>query len=311
MAPRVASPTAGTLIPRLTRRPSQPGSNRPLLLLPNDSNRRKTMILKDIAVPTQDFARRGAAFEVLWNPNNFEWDEDQYREVQNQIQAGSSAPFLWSTGTRKSGIQSGDRIYLFFVGTANRGLIASGHARSEIQLLPHWDEARNDEAPYVNVTWDALLDPEELLHWDAIRDNDVDFPKVFMAGGRKIDSLQAEELETLWQEHLEQIARGTSEPSSGQPVEKGYKYYLTKHRIHQQRFRALLLQHYEAQCVVCSLDEVTILEAAHLIPDAEGGLPTAENGRLMCPNHHKAFDSHLFELDEDDNVIWREGIKEF
>ena len=57
--------------------------------------------------------------------------------------------------------------------------------------------------------------------------------------------------------------------------------------------------------------KVAILEAAHLIADADGGLPTVENGRLMCPNHHKAFDAHFFHLDAEDDAICQEGIDEF
>lgn len=260
---------------------------------------------------SSETTRGGAAFEVLWNPNNYKWDEKEFQGIQNQIQAGASVPFSWSIGTRRQGIAPGDRIYMFHVGSENRGLIGSGHATSEIFMLPHWDEERPDEAPYVEVSWDALLNPEHLLPWKTIRDHVPEFPKVFMSGGVRLESTYSEALEALWQDHVEQLALGPSKPRPGQPIEKGYKYYLAKRRSHQRRFRALLLAHYDAECIVCGLEEVAILEAAHLIADADGGLPTVENGRLMCPNHHKAFDAHFFHLDADDDAIWQEGIDEF
>ncbi|MGP4992716.1 HNH endonuclease [Glutamicibacter ardleyensis] len=260
---------------------------------------------------TAEATREGSAFEVLWNPNNYIWDDGDFQDIQNQIQAGASVPFSWSTGPRNQGIAPGDRIYMFHVGSENRGLIASGHAASEIEQHPHFDETRGDYANYVDVSWDTLVSPEGLLSWETIRDHIPEFPKVFMSGGIRLQTAHSEALETLWQNHVEHIALGAAKPHLGQPIEKGYRYYLAKHRSHQRRFRALLLAHYAAECIVCGLDEIAILEAAHLIADADDGLPTVENGRLMCPNHHKAFDTHFFHLDADDNAIWQEGIDEF
>lgn len=255
--------------------------------------------------------REGAAFEVLWNPNHYTLEKEEFQDLQHQIQSGASVPFSWSTGPRRQGIFSGDRIYMFHVGSKNRGLIASGHAASEIEQHPHFDETRDDDANYVDISWDALLDPEDLLSWETIQVHVPDFPKAFMSGGIRLEPTQADDLEALWQDHTEQIALGAVKPHSAKPIEKDYKYYLAKHRSHQRRFRTLLLAHYEPECIVCGLDEIAILEAAHLIADAEGGLPTVENGRLMCPNHHKAFDTQFFHFDADDNAIWQEGIEEF
>lgn len=252
-----------------------------------------------------------AAFEVLWNPNKYSLEKEEFQNLQRQIQSGASVPFSWSTGPRKQGIFSGDRIYMFHVGSTNRGLIASGHATSEIEQYPHFDETRDDDANYVEVSWDALLDPQDLLSWETIQAHIPEFPKAFMSGGVRLEPAHSEALETLWLDHVEHIAIGATNTNHGQPIEKGYKYYQTKRRNHQRRFRALLLGHYEAECIVCGLDQIAILEAAHLIADADGGMPTVENGRLMCPNHHKAFDTQFFHLDEDDIAIWQEGIDKF
>jgi len=196
---------------------------------------------------------------------------------------------------------------MFYVGSKNRGLIASGHATSFIYPLPHWDETRTDTANYVDVSWDTLLEPANLLPWDKIKVHVSGFPRAFISGGVSINPTQSEALESLWQEHLEQAAIATI-TLPGEPISKGYRYYLTKHRIHQKGFRALLLKTFEPECIICGLNEIPLLEAAHLIPDSKGGLPTAENGRLMCANHHKAFDTHYFTLDENDEPIWAEGI---
>lgn len=251
------------------------------------------------------------SFELLWNPHNWSWDDAEFQATREAIAATGSAPERWSTGSRWKGIEPGDRIYLFHIGSQNRGLVGSGLATSEIEPGPHWDEQRTDEAPYVDITWDALLDPQDVLHWDEIKANDSAFPSQFMSGGVKLDGKRTDALESLWQEHVDNITLGESGPSPAPGVPISYTYGRAKRRNHQRRFRALLFRHYAAECWVCGFDQVEILEAAHIVPDAKGGLATIDNGRLMCPNHHRAHDAKLFHLNEDYSPEWREDVAVF
>lgn len=259
----------------------------------------------------QAMAHGPGSFEIMWNPTKWIWDKPDFQAKREAIAAIGGAPDQWSTGSRWSGIEPGDRIYLFHVGSQNRGLIGSGHATSEIKPGPHWDEQRMDEAPYVEVMWDALLDPQDLLHWDEIQANDPAFPHQFMSGGAQIDGQRTDALERLWQEHVDAVTLVDADPPVAQGITVSYSKGVAKRRNHQRRFRALLFRHYAAECSVCGFDQVEILEAAHLVPDADGGLPTIENGRLMCPNHHRAFDAKLFSLNEDDSPKWRDNEVEF
>ncbi len=68
---------------------------------------------------------------------------------------------------------------------------------------------------------------------------------------------------------------------------------LRMERTAQQEFRALLVRRYPVRCAVCGLDVECVLEAAHLVPHAAGGRASVGNGRLLCANHHRAFDSGL------------------
>ena len=113
------------------------------------------------------------SFEVIWNPNNWPWDNADFQTSRNAITATGNAPGRWSTGSRWKGIEPGDRIFLFHVGSKNRGLMGSGHATSEIEPGPHWAKHRTDEAPYIQISWDALVDPHDLLPWDEIQANDL------------------------------------------------------------------------------------------------------------------------------------------
>lgn len=259
----------------------------------------------------QAMAHGHGSFEIIWNPNNWTWDDADFQALRDSIAATGGAPGQWSTGTRRSGIEPGDRIFLFHLGSRNRGLIGSGHAASEIELGPHWDEDRKDEAPYVKISWDALVDPKDLLHWDEIHANDPTFPEKFQSGGMRIDGQRTHALEVLWQEHVDAVTLGQAGALPHPAIAVSYSEGLAKRRNHQRRFRTLLFSHYAAECWVCGFDQIEILEAAHLVPDADGGLPTIKNGRLMCPNHHRAFDAKLFSLNKDDSPKWRDDEVEF
>jgi putative restriction endonuclease len=77
-------------------------------------------------------------------------------------------------------------------------------------------------------------------------------------------------------------------------IERQYEFRETRVRVHQDRFRRLILPPYESRCAICSLREERLLDAAHIIGDAEDlGEPVITNGLSLCSIHHRAFDSHL------------------
>lgn len=40
--------------------------------------------------------------------------------------------------------------------------------------------------------------------------------------------------------------------------------------------------------------EIDVLEAAHLVAHADDGTYDVSNGRLLCANHHRAYDADLY-----------------
>lgn len=62
-------------------------------------------------------------------------------------------------------------------------------------------------------------------------------------------------------------------------------------RLHQAAFRERVLDAYRTHCAMCSLKHRELLDAAHIIPDADPeGLPKISNGLSLCKIHHAAFD---------------------
>ena len=65
-----------------------------------------------------------------------------------------------------------------------------------------------------------------------------------------------------------------------------------RRRLHQRAFRERVLKAYRHQCALCHLRHDELLDAAHIIPDAEPeGEPVVSNGLALCHLHHGAFDS--------------------
>ena len=49
--------------------------------------------------------------------------------------------------------------------------------------------------------------------------------------------------------------------------------------------------------LICRLRHTRLLDAAHVLADAEGGRPVVTNGIAMCKIHHAAYDADIFGID--------------
>lgn len=69
-------------------------------------------------------------------------------------------------------------------------------------------------------------------------------------------------------------------------------------RLHQQRFKLDVMRAYRHRCAICTLRERALVQAAHIVPDAEPeGVAAVVNGLALCAIHHLAFDRNLLGID--------------
>ncbi|MBN1547369.1 MAG: HNH endonuclease [Syntrophaceae bacterium] len=107
------------------------------------------------------------------------------------------------------------------------------------------------------------------------------------------------------------------------PEERRYIITTIRQRLHQSAFRERVIKAYQERCAVCRLHHRVLLDAAHIIPDSEGGPAEERNGLSLCKLHHAAFDRWFFSvrpdysievrksiLEEDDGPMLRHGLKE-
>jgi putative restriction endonuclease len=89
----------------------------------------------------------------------------------------------------------------------------------------------------------------------------------------------------------------------GDPIERRYVVRQVKQRIHQAQFRGAVLPAYRDRCAICTLKEIRLLDAAHIIGDIEEhGEPLVSNGLSLCSIHHRAFDEDLVGVSPDREV---------
>ncbi|MFJ3957109.1 HNH endonuclease [Arthrobacter sp. NPDC090010] len=82
-----------------------------------------------------------------------------------------------------------------------------------------------------------------------------------------------------------------------------------KTRLHQKRFRSLVLHAYESRCAVCLLSQPVLLDAAHITPDgAPGSIAAVSNGLALCKLHHAAYDGNLLGIDGDYRVSVKDEV---
>jgi putative restriction endonuclease len=86
--------------------------------------------------------------------------------------------------------------------------------------------------------------------------------------------------------------------------ERRYALRLVRQRLHQATFREAVLAAYDSRCAITGLPEVRLLDAAHIVGDADVdlGQPVVSNGLPLSKLHHAAFDANLIGIDPDFRV---------
>jgi putative restriction endonuclease len=92
-------------------------------------------------------------------------------------------------------------------------------------------------------------------------------------------------------------------------IAREYATVAVKVRLHQRRFRELVVAAYDRRCAVCALRHDELLDAAHILADKdERGRPEVPNGLALCKIHHRAFDSDILGISPDLRIAIRADI---
>jgi len=93
------------------------------------------------------------------------------------------------------------------------------------------------------------------------------------------------------------------------PLVKNYMLQVVKRRLHQHKFRELVVTAYGQRCTVCRLHRNELLDAAHILEDRdERGRPEVPNGLALCKIHHSAFDADILGISPDYRIHIRDDV---
>ena len=194
----------------------------------------------------------GQMFVMTWNPKKWTM-EPSYGDRLAEVASKGFIEDLWSTGNRTRGIEIGDDVLLFRQG-ADRGIIASGQARSQIH--------QDDEGVHrVRVAWDEWVSLEDRLPIEALRQIAPKFfvPRV-LASGHQVDEEEADGLRQAWTDWLQDRSVLSGEEAGARPLVGGAKIPEgAKFRVEVDRYerdpsaRRICLEHFRYTCQVCGL----------------------------------------------------------
>jgi putative restriction endonuclease len=149
------------------------------------------------------------------------------------------------------------------------------------------------------------------------------FP-VYIVGDHPADLAFHVQVDDVQQLFAPEVAATPAIAEDRAEIRREYVTSLVRRRLHQQAFRARVLEAYRTQCALCRLRHQELLDAAHIIGDTEAeGDPVVSNGLSLCKLHHAAFDRHFLTvrpdyrievrqsvLDEEDGPMLLHGLKE-
>jgi putative restriction endonuclease len=99
---------------------------------------------------------------------------------------------------------------------------------------------------------------------------------------------------------LDESVRFMPKPAEWTEDQRRYAERVVRQRLHQPEFRGRVIRAYATRCSVCSLRHGELLDAAHIVADAdEHGLPIVSNGLSLCKIHHGAYDAQLLGISPD------------
>ena len=110
---------------------------------------------------------------------------------------------------------------------------------------------------------------------------------------------------------MEDSIRTAFQIGGSEALDKAYVERVVRQRVHQPMFRARVMQAYtlpsqtgssRPTCAICRLQHPELLDAAHIVADADAGEARVTNGLALCKIHHAAYDENLVGIAPDYRV---------
>ena len=114
----------------------------------------------------------------------------------------------------------------------------------------------------------------------------------------------ADEGDTSLPDHVQQVVSESIPPDTLPQLEAEERRSVIRETLNYVRNRAFALgikAVYE-RCAICGFQYDYVLDAAHIVPVAEGGTDTYDNGLGLCPTCHRMFDRGFILVDAERRI---------
>jgi hypothetical protein len=151
-----------------------------------------------------------SAYLLTWNPEKWNWKNlpelaAQFRSSA-EIVAGENDT-IWNVANKS--VKPGDRLFLIRLGKEPKGIMGSGQSLSAPYQDAHFSGESGKTADYVELKWDALLDPEhdKVLSLAEIQQNIPEIHWTTQSSGILIPLEAHSKLEKMWKSHLSRLSQ--------------------------------------------------------------------------------------------------------
>jgi putative restriction endonuclease len=157
------------------------------------------------------------------------------------------------------------------------------HYRSARTKTPQAREAARRDNEAVHIAMQRGL---EIIYWHGVVPGQYlpFFP---------VRVLRDDPVARVFRLELTGLAATTLRDIASEAPARRYRSVVALARMHQARFRSMVLRAYAGACSVCRLRRAELVDAAHIVTDAQGGEPVVPNGLALCRLHHAAFDRNI------------------
>lgn len=149
-----------------------------------------------------------SAFILLWNPLKWGWPEDEFQAVIDATAGGRVYDDQWSIGSRRGGIDEGDRFYMLRC-AVDRGIVGAGYFTDDF-LWPDepWEGSSAVLQWYAHVSFE-WFEPDRPLSIELLKSGVpvVPWDHLQASGCRVRDGIDGE-LEKLWRSHARKSKKG-------------------------------------------------------------------------------------------------------
>lgn len=250
-----------------------------------------------------------ATYLITWNPKRWYWENIQ--ECIKDINENGYHLITWSCGRTKKIVEK-DRIFMIRLGSEPRGIFASGWATSNVYEDQHWDTEADENALYVDINLDVLINPDHESIFPSTKLKEgilADMHWYSQSSGIVIRDEIATKLETEWKGFLatkgivQETALNTEIlPEEVVDVQTYYEGATKQIRVNvyerNAKARKQCIRHYGLSCYICKFNfekvygdvGVGFIHVHHLKPLSEIAveyeLEPIQDLRPVCPNCH-------------------------